>query len=129
MFGPETFVERVGDDALAQLAAAGGFAYVDHDEPAVHGRIVAVRTHGPGSATRMRLMAVESARSVPRAANPGFPDIAVTRASETTIRAVVVFGGRSEAQRPVTTAAAHGSGRNRLPRHVARWGNPVVTGR
>ena len=32
----------------------------------------------------MRLMAVESGRSVLRAANPGFPDIAV-------IRAVVVF--------------------------------------
>ena len=25
VFGPETFVERVGDDALAPLVAAGGF--------------------------------------------------------------------------------------------------------
>ena len=58
---------------VAPLAAAGGFAYVDPDEPAAHRRIVAVRAHGPGSATLVRLMAVESARSVPRAANPPGP--------------------------------------------------------
>ena len=40
-------------------------------------------------------MAVGSARRVPRAANPGFPDIAVTRANETMIRAVAVFVGRA----------------------------------
>ena len=74
-------------------------------------------------------MAVGSARRVPRAANPGFPDIAVTRVSETMMRAVVVFVGRSEAQRPVTTGPAPGSGRRRLARHVAGGGNPVVTGR
>ena len=95
MFGPETFVERVGDDALAPLAAAGDFAYVDPDEPAAHGRIVAVRVDGPGSATLVRLMAVESGRSLVRAADPGRADIEVTRANETMIRAVVVFVGRA----------------------------------
>ena len=75
--------------------AAGGFACVDRDEPAVHGRIVAVRAHGPGSATPMRRMAVESGRSVPRAADPGRPDMEVARANETTVRAVVVFVGRA----------------------------------
>ena len=40
-------------------------------------------------------MAVENGRSVPRAANPGRPDMEVTRANETTIRAVVVFVGRA----------------------------------
>ena len=89
-FGPETFVERVGDDAVA-----GGFAYVDPDEPAVHGRIVAMRADGPGSATLVRLMAVENGRSVLRAANPVGPDIAVTRANETMIRGVVVFVGQA----------------------------------
>ncbi|MCY4454655.1 MAG: hypothetical protein OXC01_22215 [Immundisolibacterales bacterium] len=53
------------------------------------------RVGGPGSATQVRLMAVESGRSVPRAANPDRPDIAVSRANETTIRAVVVFLGRA----------------------------------
>ena len=95
MFGTETFVERVGDEALAPLAAAGDFAYIDPDEPAAHGRIVAVRADGPGSATPVRLMAVESGRSVLRAANPGQPDMEVTRANETMIRAVVVFVGRA----------------------------------
>ena len=85
MFGPETFVEHVGDDALAPLAAAGDFASVDLDEPVAHGRIVAVRADSPGSATLVRLMAVESDRSLPRAADPGRPDMEGTRADETII--------------------------------------------
>ena len=80
---------------LAPLAAVGGFASVDSDEPAAHGRIVALRADGPGSATLVRLMAVESGRSVPRAANPGRLDIAVTRAGETMMCAVAVFLGRA----------------------------------
>ena len=56
---------------------------------------MAVRAHGPGSATLVRLMAVESGRSVPRAAKPGRPDMELTRANETTIRAVVVFVARA----------------------------------
>ena len=95
MFGPETFVERVGDDAMAPLAAAGDFAYVDPDEPTAHGRIVAVRVDDPGSATLGPLMAVESGRSVLRAGNPSRPDLEVTHANEAMIRAVVVFAGRA----------------------------------
>ena len=56
---------------------------------------MAVRADGPGSATLVRLMAVANGRSVPRAANPGRPDMEATRANETTIRAVVVFVGRA----------------------------------
>lgn len=55
MFGPETFVKRVGDGALVPLAAAGDFASVEPDEPAAHGRIVAVRADSPGGATLVRL--------------------------------------------------------------------------
>ena len=51
---------------------------------------------GPGSATLMRPMAVESGRSVLRAANPGRPGMEATRANETTVRAVVAFVGREE---------------------------------
>ncbi|MCY4591115.1 MAG: hypothetical protein OXE86_11285 [Alphaproteobacteria bacterium] len=69
-----------------------------------HGRIVAVRADGPGSATLMRLMAVESGQSGLRAANPGRPGIAVTRANATMMRAVVVFAGRAVRRAtPVTT--------------------------
>ena len=55
--------------------------------------MVAVRAEGPGSATLVRRMAVESGRSVLRAANPGRPDMEVTRANETMLRAVAVFIG------------------------------------
>lgn len=51
---------------------------------------------GPGSATRVPLMAVESDRSGGRAANtPARPGIEGSRASETMLRAVVVFVGRA----------------------------------
>ena len=41
------------------------------------------------------LIAVESGRSVPRAAKPGRPDMEESRANETMIRAMVVFIGRA----------------------------------
>ena len=56
---------------------------------------MAVRADGPGGATLVRLMAVESGRSFLRAANPGRLGMEVTRANETMIRAVVVFVGRA----------------------------------
>ena len=56
---------------------------------------VAVRVDGPGSAALVRPMAVESGRSVPRAANPGRPGMEATRANETMMRAVAVFVGRA----------------------------------
>ena len=45
----------------------------------MHGRIVAVRAEGPGSAAPVRRMGVESGRSVPRAADPSRRDVKVTR--------------------------------------------------
>ena len=52
------------------------------------------------------------------------PLVAVTHATETMSRAVVAFVGRAVCgdKAAVTTATAAGSGRSRLPRHVARWG-------
>lgn len=95
--------------------------YVDPDEPAAHSRIGKVRADGPGSATLVGLMAVESGRSVLRAANLGFADIAVIRTGETMMRAVAVFVGRAvrgAAHRHYRPAA--GSGRRCLPRPVVR---------
>ena len=77
------------------VPAAGDFASVETDEPAAHGWMVAVRADGPGSATRVRRMAVGSARSVPRATGPRRLDIAVTRADETVMRTVAVLVGRA----------------------------------
>jgi len=86
------------------------------------------RADGPGSATRVRRMAAGSGRSIPRAGGPRRPGIAVLRTGETMMRAVAVFVGREVrgvAHRHYRPAA--GSGRSRLPQHVARWGDPVVT--
>ena len=83
------------DDALAPLAAAGDFSSVDPDEPVARCRILTVRAEGPGSAMRVRLMAVEGGGSVLRTANLGRSDMEVTRANETMMRAVAVFVGRA----------------------------------
>ena len=90
MFGPERFVERVGDDALAPLAAAVLRPSVPTSWRPTAGWWRCGRD-GPGSATLVRLTAVESGRRVLRAANPGRPDMEVTRADKTMIRGVVVF--------------------------------------
>jgi len=94
IFDPETFVERVNDDALAPLAARGDFAYVDPRRTGGPRPHVAMQTDSPGRATRVRRMAAGSGRSVPRAGGPRRPSIAVIRTGETTMRAVAVFVGR-----------------------------------
>ena len=62
----------------------------------------------------------QAAAGVPRAADPGRRDIEGTDAGETMMRAV--------AQRPVTTAAAVRSGRERLARPAAGGAAAVVAG-
>ena len=92
--------------------------------------MVAARADGPGRATRVRRMDVESDRSILARGVPRQPGIVVTGAGETMMRAVAVFVGpavRGAAPRHYRPAA--GSGRRCLPQPVARWGNPVVTGR
>ena len=69
--------------------------YIDPDEPAAYDHIAAARADGHGSATLVWLIAVESGRRVLLAATPSFLDIAVTRADETMMRAVVVLVGRA----------------------------------
>ena len=97
MFGRETFIVRVAEDAMAPRVRAGDYVWIDPDESAADGHIVAVRADGAGRQrdAGVRLMAVESARSVPRAANPGRPDMAAIRANETMIRRVAVFVARA----------------------------------
>ena len=51
------------------------------------------------------------------------------RASATRVVAPARARVRPKPRMPVTTAPAGGSGRTHLPRHVAGWGSPVVTGR
>ena len=90
-------------------------------------------TRAPDLAERRPRMAayVESGRSVLRAANPVFPDIAVIRANETMIRAVAVFVG--QAVRGATPRHCRPAPLRNVALAVRRpggtRGNPVVTGR
>jgi len=49
MFGPETFIVRIAEDAMAPRVRTGDYVWVDPDEPAVDGSIVAVRDPASGS--------------------------------------------------------------------------------
>ena len=93
MFGPETFIERMADDSMAPRIARGTYVYVDPDEPAEHGRIVAACADGPDSATLVRLFVVECGRHILRALDPAWSDVALTDQNETMLRGVVVFVG------------------------------------
>ena len=42
MFGRETFIVRVAEDAMVPRVRAGDYVWVDPDEPAADGRLVAI---------------------------------------------------------------------------------------
>ncbi|MXY55307.1 MAG: hypothetical protein F4Y41_02750 [Gammaproteobacteria bacterium] len=83
------------DDSAAPYVRGGEWVWVDPDEPAEPGRLVAAWADAAESVTIVRLMVVDGELRVLRAPDGGLPDIAVTRDNETMIRGVVVFVGRS----------------------------------
>ena len=56
MFGRETFIVRVAEDAMAPRVQVGDYVWVDPDEPTADGHLVAVRDPGRGGATVVRLL-------------------------------------------------------------------------
>lgn len=94
MFSRETFIARADDDGVAPHVARGDFAWVDPDEPANPGRLVAAWSDGPGSATLVRSMLLVDGRRVLRAQDDASPDIVLDADNETMIRGTVVFAGR-----------------------------------
>ena len=94
MHGRETFIVRAADGGAAPRVARGDYVWVDPDEPAADGRLVAVWANGPGAATIVRPMAVEDGRRVLCALDGISPDIVLDADNETMIRGVVVFVGR-----------------------------------
>ena len=54
MFGNETFIVRVADDAMAPSIQAGDYVWVGPDVPAEHGSLVAVRDPARGGETVVR---------------------------------------------------------------------------
>ena len=71
MFGRETFIVRVAEDAMAPRVRMGDYVWIDPDEPAVDGR---------------RFL---------RALDERCPERAVDAGNETDIQGVVVFVGNT----------------------------------
>ena len=95
MFGRETFIVRVAEDAMAPRVQAGDYVWIDPDEPAVDGRFVAVRDPGRGGETVVRLLVERDGRRVLRALDERCPERTVDAGNETDIRGVVVFVGNT----------------------------------
>ena len=95
MFGPETFIVRIADDAMAPRVRAGDYVWIDPDEPAVDGRFVAVRDPGRGGETVVRLLVERDGRRILRALDERCPERTVDAGNETDIRGVVVFVGNT----------------------------------
>ncbi|MCY3814174.1 MAG: S24 family peptidase [Gammaproteobacteria bacterium] len=93
--GPETYAVRVADDAMAPRLRAGDYVYVDPEQSAVDGVLVAVRGADPAAGSAVRRLVVENGRRVLRAANAGWPDIEITRDNETMILGTAVMRGET----------------------------------
>ena len=95
MFGPETFIVRIADDAMAPRVRAGDYIWIDPDEPAADGRLVAVRDPARGGETVVRRLVERDGRRTLRALDERCPERTVDAGNETDIRGVVVFVGNT----------------------------------
>ena len=95
MFGRETFIVRVAEDAMAPRVRMGDYVWIDPDEPATPGRFVAVRDPGRGGETVVRLLVERDGRRFLRALDERCPERIVDASNETDIRGVVVFVGNT----------------------------------
>ena len=95
MFGPETFIVRIADDAMAPRVRAGDYVWIDPDEPAADGRLVAVRDPARGGETVVRRLVERDGRRTLRALDERCPERTVDAGNETDIRGVVVFVGNT----------------------------------
>ena len=62
MFGRETFIVRIADDAMAPRVRADDCVRIDPDVPAVHGSLVAVRDPARGGETVVRRLVEHDGR-------------------------------------------------------------------
>jgi len=95
MFGRETFIVRIAEDAMAPRVRAGDYVWVDPDEPMADGCLVAVRDPGRGGETVVRRLVVRDGRRFLRALDERIPERSVDAGNETDIRGVVVFVGNT----------------------------------
>ncbi|MDE0063673.1 MAG: hypothetical protein OXP09_16715 [Gammaproteobacteria bacterium] len=93
MYGRDTFIVRVDDEALAPQIRKGDYVYVDPDEPAVPGRFVAV-WDAVQAETTVRMLARSGGRDVLRVFDGSRSDEVLDASNETDIQGAVVFVGR-----------------------------------
>ena len=95
MFGRDTFIVRIAEDAMAPRVREGDYVWIDPDEPAADGRFVAVRDPARGGETVVRLLIERDGRRILRAFDERCPERTVDAGNETDIRGVVVFVGNT----------------------------------
>ncbi len=93
MFGRETFIVHIADDAMAPRVRAGDYVWIDPDVPAEHGSLVAVRDPARGGVTVVRRPVERDGRRTLCAEDERCPERTVDADNETDIRGVVVFAG------------------------------------
>ena len=91
-YGPDTFVVRVEDNAMAPAFRFGDYVWVDPDEPAVEGRFAGVRDPRAGK-TVIRRIGRADGRLVLRKFNPPRVERVLVGDEETQIEGAVVFVG------------------------------------
>ncbi len=92
-YGPDTFVVRVEDNAMAPAFRDGDYVWVDPDEPAVEGRFAGVRDPRAGKRVIRRIGRVDG-RIVLRTFNPPRVERVLEGDEEMRIEGAVVFVGR-----------------------------------
>ena len=80
MFGRETFIVRIAEDAMAPRVRAGDYVWIDPDEPMSDGSLVAVRDPGRCGETVVRLLIERDGRRILRALDQRCPERADSRA-------------------------------------------------
>jgi len=91
-YGRDTFAMRVEGHSMEPRVRDGDHVFVDPDEPARHGRFVAV-LDGDGEGVLVRLLVEEDGARTLRTLQPGWPDLMINESNETDILGVVVFVG------------------------------------
>ena len=95
MFGRDTFIVRIAEDAMAPRVREGDYVWIDPDEPAADGRFVAMRDPARGGETVVRQLIERDGRRILRAFDERCPERIVDADNETDIRSVVVFVGNT----------------------------------
>ena len=95
MFGRETFIVRIAEDAMAPRVRKGDYVWIDPDEPVADGRLVAVRDPARGGETVVRRLDERDGHRTLRALDARCPERTVDTSNETDIRGVVVFVGNT----------------------------------